>query len=803
MRNKKQVKWYKSLLFKVNWSIIAILIIFIVFLSLAINNLVSNELTKQVKENNLEIANSLKKNVNDFLDHTENVISLTSKLEQIKTGNNQEILKVLKQTRTEYSHFEYIYLAKTSGEIFIYPQVKLGSDYNPKQRIWYQKAIKEDKLVWTDAYLDANNRYLMITAAVPVKDKQGNLIGVLAGDILLNDLSNTVANKKLGKTGYAYITNQTGEIIAHPNLNLIKERYNINQVLNYDQILKSGKGSVKYKDNNDDKKLASYVSIERLNGIIFAQVEKEEAFAVKNKLETMILELSLLILALLVVTVYLINKKYLLDPIQELVASIVKVANGNFNAKVDNNNEDEIGQLANNFNYMTQEIEAAYQQLEAYNEEVTELNKNLEYQANHDPLTKLPNRRKFLEELGLELKEDMASAIILLDLNNFKEVNDTLGHVSGDKLLKKFSKSLLEISGEDIFIARYGGDEFLILLRKVDSVVKIEQYINQLQEIVNTPFVINSNEIYLGFSLGIARYPDDAVTTYKLITRADTAMYQAKDLPNRDYLYYNQQMITKIKSKKEIKEKLRIALKNDGFKLKYQPQINLNTGQAEYLEALIRLKNHNISPGKFIPVAEESGLITEIGRWVTKEAIKQLAVCEHKKNCPAKVSINFSVQQLNDSGYIEFLKETLKQNNVNPNLLEIEITESVLIQKEQAAIEFLNQLSELGVKLALDDFGTGYSSLSYLAYISFDKVKIDKFLTDMFLENDNLETMTSLIDLFHSINLPVVAEGVETKEQYQKLKERSCDYIQGYLFSKPVASDKIENLLEENFIENL
>ncbi|MBM7555773.1 bifunctional diguanylate cyclase/phosphodiesterase [Halanaerobacter jeridensis] len=797
---KNKVKWYKSLLFKVNWSIILILIIFILLLSFFINNLVSKEITKQVKEKNLEIATALQDNVNDFLDQTENIINVTSELEKIKTGNDQSILEVLKKIKKEYKHFKYIYVAKKSGQMIMHPQVKLGSDYIPQDRVWYQKAIEQNELIWTDSYLDANENYLMITVAIPIKNDNGEFIGVLAGDILLNDLSRTIADKKIGETGYAYITNEKGEVIAHPNAEFIKNKYNIDQVMNYNQILKKGKGFIKYKDSVNDKKLASYVSIKRLNGIIFAQMEVEEAFAVKDQLQLMILGISLLVLIVLGILFYLINKKYLLTPINKLINSIVEVAQGDFNSKVENIREDEIGKLASNFNYMIEEIHAAYQQLEAYNREITNLNQTLKFQADHDPLTELPNRRKFIRELEIELKKNKAGIIMLLDLDDFKDVNDTLGHIYGDKLLKRISHTLMDIANKNVFVARYGGDEFLILLKEITSDLKIKEYIKKLKEIIEEPFRINDKEVHIGFSLGITRYPQDSTTTYQLITNADTAMYEAKKMDDKDYLYYNQNMKNKMKKKKEIEDKLRNALNNDKFKLKYQPQVDLTDGQAKYFEALIRLKEDNISPGEFIPVAEESGLIIEIGRWVTKEAIEQLAIHEDNE---IKISINFSVQQLNDKEYIDFLVEELNKNNVNPELLEIEITESVLIEKEAEAIEFLNQLSQLGVQLALDDFGTGYSSFSYLAYISFDKVKLDKFIIDRFLEGQNLKTIANLIKLFHSIDLPVVAEGVETKEQYINLAEMNCDYIQGYLFSKPLANNKIKKLLQENLIQEI
>ncbi len=387
-------------------------------------------------------------------------------------------------------------------------------------------------------------------------------------------------------------------------------------------------------------------------------------------------------------------------------------------------------------------------------------------------------------------------------MDNFKEINDTLGHIYGDKLLKKVGERLLELEGEEIFVARYGGDEFLLLLKNSKQRDYIDAKLKEVKDLFSQSFYVKEDKLDIDYSLGIARYPIDACSTDKLITNADTAMYRAKEL-GKKHVYYDHQMIKKLEERKKIKDIIRQAIEVGGFELKYQPQINLKTGKADYLEALIRLTDYDISPGKFIPIAEESNLIVAIGRWVTNEAIEQLATWQKKGIEPKKISINFSVRQLKDDGYIEFIKNKLAINNVSPALLEIEITESILLERENEAIEFLYQLRNLGLKIALDDFGTGYSSLNYLTYIDLDRIKLDKSLNDKFLRDDDLATMDNLISLFHTLNLPIVAEGIETKEQYEKLKSKNCDYIQGYLFSRPVSIQKIEKTYDKNFIEAL
>ena len=805
MAEDNKVKWYNSLLLKINWSIIFLLIIFITILSLIITNRVSEQVTNQIKNRNTEIAASLEYSINDFIHNKERILTLTRQLPELYQGEREEILPVLSAVNQEYQNFKYLYLGKPDGEMIIYPEIEMPAGYEPGERDWFQSAVNQDSIIWTDSYYDANENYLMITTAIPLRDQNNQLIGVLGGDIILEDLSQQVADKGDMYGTNAFITDDSGRIIAHDNQELILNQRNINELIDYSEVINNQSGYVEYTGFDDDKKIAFYNRLDNLAGIIFVESSINEAFAVQNSLENIIFISSLIVSILLIISVFFINNKYLLKPINNLISSTRKLADGDFSAKIEETKDDELGKLAANFNYMTDELAAAYQQLEANNEEITYLNQNLEYQANHDPLTDLANWRKFLKELNSFIRDgaNKEGAVIFLDLNNFKEINDTLGHANGDLLLKKLSKTLSQICNKNRFLARYGGDEFLILVKNTAERSKIEGLIQEFYELISEPFIINENKVYIDLSIGISRYPMNSKDAYQLVTMADTAMYQAKESIDKNHLYYEEKMRDRLKTNKNIKEILREALENDGFKLVYQPQVNLKTGIAEYFEALIRLKHYDISPGEFIPVAESSGLINEIGRWVTEETIKELAILNQESINPIKISINFSVKQLHDAGYIDFLEELLNEYDLNPGLLEIEITESILIKAEDKAIEFLNKLSNLGVKLALDDFGNGYSSLKYLSFINFDKIKVDRHLGKMFLDNDRRETMASLINLFHSLDLPIVAEGVEEMVNYSLLKSMDCDYIQGYLFSRPVEREKLSKILNHNFIKDI
>jgi EAL domain-containing protein (putative c-di-GMP-specific phosphodiesterase class I) len=262
-------------------------------------------------------------------------------------------------------------------------------------------------------------------------------------------------------------------------------------------------------------------------------------------------------------------------------------------------------------------------------------------------------------------------------------------------------------------------------------------------------------------------------------------------------------MADKLKEKIKIEKLLRDALKENGFTLLYQPQVSTFTGNILGFEALLRLKAHEISPIHFIPLAEEIGIIIEIGRWVTKEVVKQLKTRKEKGGELKPIAINFSAQQLHDSGYIEFLKALLEKEKISGEYLSIEITESIFLDKKDETITFLHKLKDLGIKIALDDFGVGYSSLSYLTFLPVDKIKLDKTLNDKFLIMDDIMVISSIISLAHSLSLEVIAEGIESIEQYLRLKEAGCDCIQGYLFSKPLDIESIDRIYNDNLVQKL
>lgn len=424
----------------------------------------------------------------------------------------------------------------------------------------------------------------------------------------------------------------------------------------------------------------------------------------------------------------------------------------------------------------------------------------IKYLASNDHLTNLPNRMSFMEKINTELQAKACGAILLMDIDNFKGINDSVGHLYGDKMLSLIAERIRTLIGENILAYRFGGDEFIILITGDDVELLIESCLERIKELFSEPIQLMGTEHLVKFSIGITVFPKDNSDMERLLINADTAMYFVKDNGRDNHMFYSDKILEDIRSKAEIEDILRDALRDDGLLLLYQPQINVNTGKIDEFEALLRLKNRNLSPAKFIEVAEMSGLIIDIGRWVTKEAIRQMAEWRDKGYPVKPVAINFSGKQLNDREYISFLQDTLQEYQIDPRYVEIEITESILVEKTENTLTFLNELKAMGLRIAMDDFGTGYSSINYLTFIPVNKIKLDKSLCEKFIDLDNSSVMCSLIGLMHSLNLIITAEGIEETYQYYRLKEGGCDLIQGYLFSKPLASQDIENVYNYNFI---
>lgn len=422
--------------------------------------------------------------------------------------------------------------------------------------------------------------------------------------------------------------------------------------------------------------------------------------------------------------------------------------------------------------------------------------------AYHDPLTGLPNRyylKDFLEKSMEDCKSQMVS-VIFIDLDRFKMINDTMGHDVGDLLLQQVSDRIKKSIGEENFLSRFGGDEFGIILRNT-TLDKTKKIVEKILYDFLTPFIINKSIIYTSPSIGISLYPTHGNNGNCLIKYADIAMYLAKIQGKNTYRFYNREIYHKVTRKMQLDVGMRRALDNEELVIYYQPQIELNTGRIYSAEALIRWQHPElglISPLEFIPLAEETGLIIPIGKWVLENACRQNKLWQESGLPYISVSVNVSRVQLKDKNFVDTVRGILKKTQLAPKYLELEITESIIHNHEKLT-PVLDELQDLGIKISVDDFGVGYSSLSVLHHMTINCLKIDReFIKSI---GDNKKTtfiVEMIVEIARKLNLKVIAEGIENQKQLTNLKEMKCQSGQGYLFSKPVTSKKLENILENS-----
>lgn len=461
------------------------------------------------------------------------------------------------------------------------------------------------------------------------------------------------------------------------------------------------------------------------------------------------------------------------------------------------------------YNYqLKNEVNEKNRQLKEESFNRTSVENKIQYIGYHDELTGLSNRRYFNEFLtklidDIKDKEDEYFVIMFLDLDNFKLVNDTYGHKKGDTLLKHYASYIKNVIRENDLIARIGGDEFLILISNLsitnnENVVQILS--NKIQNVFKAPFIIEDKENFITASIGIAQYPMDGKDAETLIMNADIAMYEAKNSGKNNVKICTQEIKNKMISKTILRNSLYKALSKKEISLCYQPQVNISQNKITGFEALLRWQLNNkefISPNKFIPLAEETGLIVSIGYWVIATACVTLKKWHDRGYEYLNMAINLSVNQLNESNFVDIVKSIIKAHRINPSLLEFEVTERIMFKGNEVAERNLEELKKLGVKISIDDFGMEYSSFMNIKKLPIDKIKIAmEFIQELNInERDNV-IVNSIIKLSHNLNLSVIAEGVETREQLEYLRYLECDTVQGYYFYKPLTDTEIESILE-------
>ena len=717
---------------------------------------------------------------------------------------------------------EYITLYNRRNEVIASSNPYLiGTETNSELTLNYMSAT-ESVAVAVDGLKpfdqDGVTVYTVDIGSPIVDGVSGVILGYVISTIKASYFSDFLSSVTAGEEGFGILLDSKGNIIYHPTTALIGTKINSNQlsqiVSNYNKGRIAESGSFQYFYENTNQ-LYGYCVLPGLNWVLLV---KQDTAEITSLTTIMLSLLSVVCLILLIIITFFadsLSKRYS-TPIIALRDAMRTASDGNLTVQSNIKSNNELGELSKNFNKMLHIIKTNYEDLESMHEELLsneeQLRSNydhIEFLAYHDTLTNLPNKLAFLDYVNAVLvsssPKNIIHAVYFVDLDNFKIVNDTLGHEYGDSLLVKTAQILTSVLGTEGMLARAGGDEFLLFRDNIPSRENAVTFASRIIELFKDPMDLDGEIVYISMSIGISIYPENGLASNILIKNSDIAMYKSKDTGKNKFTLFDLKMEEELNRNTQIIEVLRNAIDNNEIYIQYQPLMEIESNSVIGFEALMRIHNErlgNITPDEFIPVAEESGLIIELSSWLLREA------CTFTKNIidlgaiPRPVSVNISSVQINRPGFVSLLSNILEETELPPRYLELEITESTLVSSLMDATMLLNNLQDIGVRVSLDDFGTGYSSLNYLTKMPIDTLKIDKsFINNICSSRKDSFIAESIIQLAHSLDIKVVAEGVESEEQLTLLRKQRCDIVQGFIYSPPLhPAALIDVIMEDDLI---
>lgn len=652
-----------------------------------------------------------------------------------------------------------------------------------------------------------NGEYaFFVSKAIKIKDPavdpilaEPRLRGYLIITADLQFLAQQQSQSKIGKQGGVFFTDRFGRLLFPSEETAARWSYS-------DELFKTLLAGVG-KNETVRGELSQVPHIIRGLEIIdnlfaFAALPERELFQSSRRLGAFVAGITLLATIIASLLIFTFVSRIVINPIRDLQRVTKRISEGNLDVEIHIDRGDEIGDLAGSFREMGKSLQSSSEQIT--------------YLAYHDVLTGLPNRSLFTEHLDTAVaharRRREILAVLFFDLDNFKQVNDTLGHSAGDTLLKELSKRLITcVRQSDLLavpdsssetVARVGGDEFLLLLPDIQKPQDAATVAQRLLQAASEPFSIKSYEFHVGMSIGISIYPNDGDNASALIKNADVAMYHAKKDGKGAFHFYSEDMNKAALERLSLENDLRRAIEAEQLELMYQPIVDAVTQRVVAVEALARW-NHpergRIAPSNFIPLAEDTGLIVALGEWVLRTACLQAKSWRDKGLPAVNVSVNVSNLQLRKPEFAESVREILRKTGTPADLLELELTESSIMQAPDEDLRTLESIKSLGVGISMDDFGTGYSSLSSLRSLPIDTLKIDRdFVKDIPGDEDDAIIVTVIINMARLLKLNIVAEGVETMEQFEFLVREGCNTLQGYLLSRPAPPEEIEKFLAEN-----
>jgi len=698
-----------------------------------------------------------------------------------------------------------------TSDIYSYDMIK-GFDLDT--RTWYKEMVNTQKMYLSDPYIDARTGAIAVTIANPVYDR-GTIIGAVGIDIMIDDIYKMMSEYIVGENGYILILNQNGKVIYHPELN-ISEETDISDIDSHTPDMKnvilSGESGVMEYERNNKTNYVAYVPVNNSNLVVAAIIPKSEVIMpVQSFLNSNLMILSGVIVAIAAFIISLTGR--ITRPIIEMSENIERYGKSDHRIIIPEKyfqRTDEIGILANGLDYMSRSIEKNIVDMDDRNKELFEeierrktIQRDMHSLRNFDSLTKLYNTDYFEFMVASFIDKHPSPgnihSMILINIDNFRLINEARGFEFGNQALLAFSRKLMELADEKDIVARLGNDEFAVFKTGLENYEHLYKFIVDFSKEINNYHKVAGEDMFVKVTMGISVYPSDADDCQKLLKKATSALNNAKKDTSMDFEFFNIDINKQSVYKYELKNRLRYALEKEELMIHYQPQIDMKTKRVKGIEALLRWKHEGemIPPDKFIPVAEEYNLIIPIGEWVLKSACK-FGYELHKKGCDIQVAVNLSGMQFKNPYIVSLVSAILIETKLPPHLLELEITEGILMDNEQECEIILESFRDMGIKTAIDDFGTGYSSLSYLKKFAVDRMKIDRTFIKEIPEKDDGAIAKIIIELASVLNIEVIAEGVETRQQMDFLVNNSCVLAQGFLFSRPLSNEHIIEFLEKN-----
>ncbi len=774
----------RSIMFKILVMILTVCVLESLIFTTMSEHMTENTLKRIITENSRKNAELYSDYIGSWLSERMEEIEVYANTPLVKSMNwdliEPYLMNEIEEKLLVYDHFM---VADLNG---YYSNTLKRNAGNAGDRDYFKAALR-GRIIVSNPVISRTNGMPVTVVAAPIRSETLAIKGVMAGTINLVKLSKIIENLKYNyPNSFSYIVDKEGLIIAHPEEQYIlrenitkKSDFIVEQMVEKSgEILTNSEGTFSYSFENDSS-MNYYHIIPNTDGwklIIQIPSDYWDTPMRNSSIYHVLIGLAGLVIASLL---GLFVAKSISVPIVMLKELFVRAASGDLSTRSEIATSDEIGDAARSFNKMMDNIIS------------------LTY---YDPLTLLPNRMLFNASLDIELerasRENSKLAVMIFDIDKFEGINNTLGHASGDKLLKNLAEKISFLSEHGNTVCHMGEDRFAILFKGFAHKEDALSLAGEIRDIIRQPWVVDEHRFYITACSGMAFYPDDGENSDTLFKNAFSAMQKAKRKGRDSYVIYDPSMNSRLLEQLNLDSSMHHALDNGEFSLYYQPQIDAATGELIGCEALLRWNHPElgmISPLKFIPIAEANGLIIPIGRWVLYTACMQNRLWREAGHKPICVSVNLSAVQLIQEDFIDMISNTIKETGILPQYLELEITESVAVKNHEYITIIIEKLKSMGIRIALDDFGTGYSSLNYLKNFAITTIKIDKsFICDINENPKNSAIVSSILAMGHNLMLKVTAEGVETAVQYEILKERGCDFIQGYYFSKPLPLNEFE-----------